>query len=627
MEKRARPALLLAGLLLTAAAALNPSAAPGGILPEESPKILEAVPAEFQQTEDCVQISVKKSQKPAITLETVRKSGPSDVPTDSPAYDTVSYLMYQGIMQGRSDGVFDPYAMATRGAAVMALYRMSGGVPITNYTTFSDADGRYAGAVAWAVKTGITQGVSEERFGVYEPVSRGQLAVLLYRFAKTQDLLPETGPHMAPLAFYPDGNSVPDYAKEALSWALGNGIYRTTVGESILAHMPVSRLQMGQALVALAGQWDRLAADIHAAQPFRTFENTSKSHHAEIQTVIADIAKRYGAVGVQAAVIENGEVSDTFAYGWATQNQTPMTPNHKMRVASITKLAVGLSAILLWEDGTIDLDADIGEYWGCTVRNPRYPEIPITLRTLLMHTSSLSISVNASQTYDSVKMRIQGSGFNLRKPGDMDSWEYNNDGFSLLGLTLELASNQKLDTILQDRLYRWMSIDGAFASGDIQCKDLLVTLYRDDGSVSWTADAQKNLHLTGGPGTTGSYFAGGLTISAADVGKLVALLAADGRYEGVQLLSEESVSLMESRQPIPDGSCQAMPLRYRTGLYGRNGLYYHTGSAYGVYNCISYDPETGDGVVVLTTGADGVKDENDIYAICGEIAAYIYNII
>ena len=624
MEKRTRPTLLaaafLAGFLLMAATNAVP--------PKEFRKTQEPVSAEPRQMGTRVERLAKKSSKPVLTLETVRQAGPSDVPADSPAYDAVSYLMYQGIMQGRGAGVFDPYAMATLGAAVTALYRMSGGAPPTEGKVFSDVDARYAGAVAWAVDAGITQGMDGERFGIREPVSRGQLAVLLYRFAKAQALLPKTGLNMAPLAFYPDGDAVPDYAEEALSWALGNGIFRATVGESILAHMPVSRLQMGQALVALARfQDDALAADIHAAQPVRMLESASRSRHADIQTAIEDAARRHGAVGVQVAVVENGALCDTFSYGWATRNETPMTAEHKMRVASISKLAVGLSAMLLWEEGTVDLDADIGTYWGCTVQNPHYPEIPITLRALLTHTSSLSILKDASQSYGSVKQRIQGSGFDPRKPGDMASWEYNNDGFALLGMTLELAANRELDGILQDRLFRWMAIDGAFASGDIRRRDLLVTLYRDDGSVSWTTDAQKNFHLSGGPGAQGAYFAGGLTISAADVGKLVSLLAADGRYEGVQFLSEESVTQMESRRLVSDGMYQAVPLRYRDHMYGRDGLYYHTGSAYGVFNCISYDPDTGDGVVVLTTGADGVRDENDIYAVCGEIAAYIYNII
>ena len=47
----------------------------------------------------------------------------------------------------------------------------------------------------------------------------------------------------------------------------------------------------------------------------------------------------------------------------------------------------------------------------------------------------------------------------------------------------------------------------------------------------------------------------------------------------------------------------------------------------GVFNLISYDPDTGDGVVVFTTGASGVKDDRNIYSVCGEVSLYIYEAI
>ena len=86
---------------------------------------------------------------------------------------------------------------------------------------------------------------------------------------------------------------------------------------------------------------------------------------------------------------------------------------------------------------------------------------------------------------------------------------------------------------------------------------------------------------------------------------------------------------METRNEtmLGDGTYQALPLRSQDGIYGRDTLYYHTGSAYGVYNLFSYDPVAKDGVVVLTVGASGAKDNRGIYAVCGEISQYIYEIV
>lgn len=128
------------------------------------------------------------------------------------------------------------------------------------------------------------------------------------------------------------------------------------------------------------------------------------------------------------------------------------------------------------------------------------------------------------------------------------------------------------------------------------------------------------------PGTDGITFAGGLTISAYDLGKIVALLANDGVYDGGQYIPTEVVSALESHQNgvIAGGFYQGQPLRYRNWAYAQSQLYYHTGSAYGVYNLISYNPITKSSVVVLTSGASATKDAYGIYAVCGEISRMLY---
>lgn len=96
-------------------------------------------------------------------------------------------------------------------------------------------------------------------------------------------------------------------------------------------------------------------------------------------------------------------------------------------------------------------------------------------------------------------------------------------------------------------------------------------------------------------------------------------------YQGQQLLSSETVAFLE--QPFgqtPDGFYQCRPLRYRENMYGRDRIYYHTGSSYGFYGLLSYDPDTGDGVVVFTTGASGAKDSYGVYSVCSQVARAVY---
>ena len=65
------------------------------------------------------------------------------------------------------------------------------------------------------------------------------------------------------------------------------------------------------------------------------------------------------------------------------------TPDDPVRVASISKLVVGLGVMRLVEQGKLDLDKPVGDYLGFPVANPAFPADPVTLRQLLSHTSSL----------------------------------------------------------------------------------------------------------------------------------------------------------------------------------------------------------------------------------------------
>lgn len=573
-------------------------------------------------------LAFKESVEPitleTVTLETVRGMEFQDIPADSPYYDTACYLTYYGIFQPA--GEFHPDAAVTRAEVAAALYALSGEKGPEERRRFADVpqDSWYADAVAWADNSGIMSGISEKNFQPLVPVTRAQLAVALHRAATRIGCPVEGGADLAPFLDY---DRVPGYAREALSWAVGNGLYRFCAGNWLQPRIAVSRIQMAQALVGLKSlDGDPLAAEIFAALPGRRTDSKARVNHAAIQEAVDQAAKKYHATGVQVAVIEDGAVTDTYAYGWATKGSDPMTADHKMRVASISKVVIGITAMLLREDGLIDLDQDISRYWDCTVKNPAHPNTPITIRSMLSHTSSIfNAGDDVSRAYSSVRSRLQGSGFSGSTPGSISSWAYNNYGFSVLGMTLELAGKRTVDSILNEKLYSKMDIDAAYAAGDLQDTRRLVTLYAG-GSVTRSVEKQRGMHCAEKPGSNGTFFAGGLTISATDLGKLVALLAADGKYEGVQLLSPESVELMESRypQPVPGGSYQALPLRYWPSLYGRPGVYYHTGSAYGVFNCASYDPATGDGVVVLTVGASGAKDEHGIYKVCAEISNEIY---
>ena len=96
----------------------------------------------------------------------------------------------------------------------------------------------------------------------------------------------------------------------------------------------------------------------------------------ELEALAARAGEDHGAMGLQAAVIQDGEVIAQAAWGWAVDGQVSMTTEHKMRCASLTKVSVGLCAGVLMDQGLLDPQADLSNYWGVDVGSPYCPDVP-----------------------------------------------------------------------------------------------------------------------------------------------------------------------------------------------------------------------------------------------------------
>jgi len=568
----------------------------------------------------------------------------ADVGEEDPAWPAIEYMVCQGVLRGAGETevgkIFAPEEPVSRADAVTALRRMAGSSQ-TAYggELMEEAPADPSAPAVWALGTGADSG--EEDFRPDDPLTRAQLAALLRSYAQAVGASTDASGDLSP---YWDAAAVADPDVLPLSWAVESGIFAPLVSAELHPDYPVTRSQLAQTLAALNAHCagDPEAAAIARAQT-QAAVSRSRTGHAAIQEAVDAAAREYGAVGLQVAVIEHGEVTDAYSCGYADKvmyavydtdtgetvclNAGQMTPQHKMRAASITKVAIGMTAMALAERGVVDLDASIGEYWGFPVKNPYYPDTPVTIRSILSHTSSIPIyGEDVSRYYGPVSAKLAECRLAGLEPGALESWGYNNYAFSVLGMTLELADGRVMDDMAGEYFFDPLDMDAAFEAGEVENTDLLSNLYEYDGAVSQSVSLQKLYRLTPEPGAKGVYFAGGLTTSSTDLAKLVAVLANDGAYEGRRLLSAASVEALESPIGTPAGEDfqQCHPLRLQEDIYGRDRLYYHTGSAYGVYNCISYDPDTGDGVVVLTTGASGVKDDRGIYAVCGRINQAVY---
>lgn len=166
-----------------------------------------------------------------------------DVNSGAWYYDAVSFVYNKGIMNGVTSTTFEPNSTITRGMVVTMLWRMAG-EPYVSGGSFSDvASGRYySTAVAWAAKNGIVDGYSSTVFGVNDPVTREQFATILYRYAKYMGYS-TTG---SSLAGYYDANSVSSWARDAMGWAVKNGIVTGSGNSRLNPTGTASRAEVAQ---------------------------------------------------------------------------------------------------------------------------------------------------------------------------------------------------------------------------------------------------------------------------------------------------------------------------------------------------------------------------------------------
>jgi CubicO group peptidase (beta-lactamase class C family) len=266
---------------------------------------------------------------------------------------------------------------------------------------------------------------------------------------------------------------------------------------------------------------------------------------------------------------------------------------------------VAIGVMRLVEQHKLDLDADVSGVLGWRLRNPAFPDAPITLRLLLSHQSSLTDTIDYVLPLDADMRAI------LMDPRAWDAehapgsfFRYTNFNFPVIAAVMERATGERFDRLMDrlvlrplklDACYNWTSCAPATAAR-------AVVIYRDGQptkddnrgappacAVTPAADGGCDL-ARWRAGANGAMFApqGGLRISMRDLAKIGRLLLGRGTVDGVRLLSASSAALLEK------------PLWTFNGVVG-NGSNGETDKG---FNC-SY----GLAVTFLATKQEGCHDD------------------
>jgi CubicO group peptidase (beta-lactamase class C family) len=257
------------------------------------------------------------------------------------------------------------------------------------------------------------------------------------------------------------------------------------------------------------------------------------------------------------------------------------------RIASISKLVTTVAAMRLVEDGKLDLDRDISDYLGYKLRNPHFPNDPITARMLMNHTSSLR---DDGGYYWEAKHALKDAlmpGGSLYGKGDMWAknakpgafFSYANLPWGVLGGVMESATGERFDRLMKRLVFAPLGVTGGFNPAEFSAAELanFATLYRKrnevagkeiwDSTGSWIAqvdDYSKAAPVPRAdesyrPGHNGTAFGpqGAARMSANGLATLMLMFINNGQHNGKAFLKPSSVAQMQSNQWLANGKTDA----------------------------------------------------------------------
>jgi CubicO group peptidase (beta-lactamase class C family) len=325
---------------------------------------------------------------------------------------------------------------------------------------------------------------------------------------------------------------------------------------------------------------------------------------------IQEAMKKYNTVGLSVAVVKKGKLIYTHSFGLKDiESNASLSDKDIFRIASISKSFSATAIMQLVEKGKLKLSDDFSDLVGFKVRNPKYPETIITLKMVLSHTSSINDS-EGYFNFDAInpdKNKNWEKCYNNYEPGK--GYEYCNLNFNMVGAVIEKIAGERFDQYIKHQILDPLGLYGGYCVNSLD-KSRFTTLYEYNDKTKQfqssplaynpRSDEVKNHVL----GVTTPIFSptGGMKISATDLAKYMTMHMNFGKYNRVKIISKKSSKLMQTK--LSDEENYGLAIRTSDDLIDGKTMTGHTGSAYGLYSAMFFNPKEKFGIVVITNGCN-----------------------
>ena len=374
---------------------------------------------------------------------------------------------------------------------------------------------------------------------------------------------------------------------------------------------------------------------------------------SEFGAMIGDTGTKVLGLGV-IAYKDGKQVYNFFGGRRRVDPDKPVTKNTLFRAASLSKMFTAFSIMQLVERKKLSLSDDVSDYLGFELRNPHFPDAPITIEMLADHTSSLRdgkiyslpphCALKEFFTPEGVAYE-DGAHFAAKIPGKY--FDYCNLNYGVLGTVIERVTGERFDLYQQENILKPLEISGGYvvSNFDAQIFSELGTLYQKkfdkwipqldnynlqppENSISvqnpYAPDAYGSYSLTNYKiGTNATIFSpqGGLRLSFTDLSHFLEMIINRGTFKGKKIISESSFDTIISTHWAYDtkfnngNTFGGVMENYGLATYKIGGsskarlcknflidLIGHSGEAFGLISGLYFAPDTRDGVIFMING-------------------------
>ncbi len=313
-------------------------------------------------------------------------------------------------------------------------------------------------------------------------------------------------------------------------------------------------------------------------------------------------------------IISGDELVWSHAYGYYDiENKKGATTQTLYLQASVSKTITATALMQLYEQGFFDLDDDVNEYLPFSLRNPNYPDIPITIEMILSHRSSLAddnlfwLCLSYLPGDPDVEgfpypwlgeyLTPDGSAYSsstwsLDKPGE--TYYYANVGFSIVAYLVEILSHQDFNEYCKEHIFQPLQMNmTGFRLRDVDIDNVAVPYEFKNGG--YFRHPQYGIHVL--------YPAITLRTSIEDYSHFIIAHMNGGVWNGIRILNESTVELMHTAHFSPSDT-----YNYGLGWEVTNKLfkktYGHSGGYVGALNLVTIVPADNTAVILFSNALD-----------------------